>query len=96
MVLTATMCDAPYIKEFENNASAYDKPDQAADSCVPILGCGRNAIEKDIGQTPRPCVDSGQIIIIITVYLLQALYSQKIYQLTSNSVHWTFKLSDSI
>ena len=53
-VLTASLCDAPHINEFEvNNASAYvvGLPDYAADLSVLILDRGRNAQEREIGSS---------------------------------------------
>ena len=44
--------------------SLYHCSDYAADFSIPILECGRNVIEKEIGySTMSLCVDNCQIII---------------------------------
>ena len=49
MVPTANLCDAPHIKSLSKGKTRV--PDYVADSSVPILDRGRNAIEKEIGSS---------------------------------------------
>ena len=56
MVLTASLCDAPHINEFELGIQRECicprvAPDYAADLSVPILGRGQNAKEREIGSS---------------------------------------------
>ena len=56
MVLTASLCDAQHINEFELGKKREcicrrDAPYHAADLSVPVLDRGRNAKEREIGSS---------------------------------------------
>ena len=52
MVLTASLCDAPHINEFEFECiGRMVAPDYATDLSVSILDRGRKAKEREIGSS---------------------------------------------
>ena len=69
MILTASLCDAPHINEFELGKQ-HDcicrmvAPDYSADLSIPILNHGRNAKEREIGSSSMYSVQVDLIIII--------------------------------
>jgi hypothetical protein len=80
MVLTASLCDAPHVKELE--LGKYREcicrrvaPKYAADLSVPILDRGRKAKEMEIGSSTMYMCRPNYLLIILAYKFSYEIYS---------------------